>query len=132
MKLNRKSLYPSKSVNYRGIKIDEILNWKQNIHNIVIKPNRANTLLFTIRNYVGKHILRTIYFAMFDFQINYANLTCSQSLNAVCWIVILQNKALKTMNCKSLSLETLTKICYLNPTIFWNLKTKYFKKITFY
>ena len=45
MKLNRKSLYPSKSVNYRGIKIDEILNWKQNIHNIVIKPNRANTLI---------------------------------------------------------------------------------------
>ena len=29
IKLNRKRLYPSKSVKYPGIKIDENLNWKQ-------------------------------------------------------------------------------------------------------
>ena len=46
MKVNCKSLYPSKS----GIEIDENLNWKQQIHDIVIKLNRANALLLTIRN----------------------------------------------------------------------------------
>ena len=41
-------------------KIDENLNLKQHIHDIAIKLNRANALLFTIRNYVNKHILRII------------------------------------------------------------------------
>ena len=57
IKLNRKRIYPSKSVKYLAIKIDEKLNWKQYIHDISIKLNRANTLLFTTRKYVNKHIL---------------------------------------------------------------------------
>ena len=36
VKLSRKRLYPSKSVKYLGIKIEN-LNWKQNIHDIAIK-----------------------------------------------------------------------------------------------
>ena len=98
---NRKRLYPSKSVKYLGIKIDENLNWKQHIHDITIKLNRANALLFTIRNYVNKHILRTIYFAIFDSHINYANLICGQNLYAVNRIVILLKKALRIMNFQS-------------------------------
>ena len=45
IKLNYKRLYPSKSVKYLGIKINENLNWKQHIHDITIKLNRANALL---------------------------------------------------------------------------------------
>ena len=101
IKLNRKTLYPSKSVKYFGIKTDENLNWKQHIHDIAIKLNRANTLLFTIRNYVNKHIVRTIYFAIFDSHINYANLIWGQNLHAVTRIVILQKKALRIMNFQS-------------------------------
>ena len=74
IKFNRKRFYPSKSVKYLGIKIDENLNWKQHIHDIARKVNRANALLFAIRNYVNKHILRTIYFALFDSRKNRANL----------------------------------------------------------
>ena len=80
IKLNRKRLYPSKSIKYLDIKIDENLNWKQHIHDIAIKLNRANALLFTIRKYVNKHILRTIYFAIFDSHINFANLLWGQNL----------------------------------------------------
>ena len=76
IKLNCRRLYTSKSVKYLGIKTDGNLNWKH-IHDITIKLNRANALLSTIRKYVNKHILRTIYFAIiFDSHINYANLTC--------------------------------------------------------
>ena len=50
IQLNRRKLYPSKSVKYLGIKIDEHLNWKQHIHDIAIKLNRANALLSIIRN----------------------------------------------------------------------------------
>ena len=73
IKLNRKRLHPSKSIKYLGIKIDENLNWKQHIHDIAIKLNRTDALLFKIRNYVNKQILKTIYFAIFDSHINDAN-----------------------------------------------------------
>ena len=98
IKLNRKRLYPSKSVKYLGIKIDESLNWKQHIHDIAIKLNRANALLYMIRNIVNRHILRIIYFAIFDTHLNYGNLIWGQNLNAVSRIVVLQKKALRIMN----------------------------------
>ena len=70
IKLNCKRLYPSKSVKYLGIKINENFNWKQHIHDIAIKLNRANAVLSITRNYVNKHTLRTIYLAIFDSHIN--------------------------------------------------------------
>ena len=87
-------------VKYIGIKINENLNWKQLIHDISIKLNRANALLHTIRNSVNRDrdILRTICFAIFTTQINYANLIWNQNLNALSRIVMLQKKALRVMN----------------------------------
>ena len=70
IKLNCRRLYLSYSVKYLDIEINEHFNWKQHIHDIAIKLNRANALLSIIRNYVNKHTLRTIYFAIFDSHIN--------------------------------------------------------------
>ena len=78
IELNCKRLYPSKLVKYLGIKINENFNWKQRIHDIAIRLNRANALLSIIRNYVNKHTLRTNYFATFDSHINYVNLIWGQ------------------------------------------------------
>ena len=78
VKLNCRRLYPSKSVQYIGIKINETFNWKQRIHDIAVKLNRANALLSIVRNYVNKLTLRTIYFAIFCSHINYVNLTWGQ------------------------------------------------------
>ena len=64
-KHQRKKLLTSKSAKYLGIKIDENLSWRKHIHDIVIKLNRTNALLSIFRNYVNKHILRTIYFTIF-------------------------------------------------------------------
>ena len=74
IKLSRKRLYPSKSVKYLDVKIDENLNWKDQAYDIVTKLNRANALLYEIRNYVSFNTLKAIYFAIFDSHINYANL----------------------------------------------------------
>ena len=41
IKLSRKRLYPSNSIRYLGVKIDENLNWKDHIHDIATKLNRA-------------------------------------------------------------------------------------------
>ena len=74
IKLSRKRLYPSKSVKYLGVKIDENVNWKDQPYDIVTKLNRANALLCKIRNYVCFNTLKAIYFVIFDSHINYANL----------------------------------------------------------
>ena len=39
-----KRLYPSKSVKYLGLKIDENLNWKDQTHDNATKLNQANAL----------------------------------------------------------------------------------------
>ena len=101
IKLNCKRFCTSMSIKYLGIKINENFNWKQNIHDIAIKLNRANTLLSIIRNYVNKHSLRTIYFAIFDSHINYVNLIWGQNLHSLSRIIILQKKALRIMNFQS-------------------------------
>ena len=98
IKLSRKRLYPSNSIKYLGVKIDENLNWKDHIHYIATKLNRANALLSKIRNYVNFNILKSIYFEIFDPHINYANLIRRQNLNSAFRIVILKKKAIRIMN----------------------------------
>ena len=109
IKLNRKRLYES-------------LKWKQHIHDIAIKLNRANALLYTIRNFVNRHILRTIYFAIFDTHLNYGNLIWGQNLNAVSRIVVLQKKAIRIMNFHSRDSNS-SPLFKSNHIL--NLKTKY-------
>ena len=43
---SRKRLYPSNLIKYLAVKIDANLNWKDHIHDIATKLNRANALLF--------------------------------------------------------------------------------------
>ena len=98
IKVSRKRLYPSKSVKYLGLEIDENLNWKIQTHDIATKLNRANTLLCKIRNYVSFNTLKAIYFAIFDSHINYANLIWGQNSNFKLRVTTLQKKALRIIN----------------------------------
>ena len=77
IKLNRKRLYPTDSVEYLCIRIDKNLNWKHHVSDIAIKLNRADALLFKIRNDVNVNTLKTIYYAIFDSHINYASVICA-------------------------------------------------------
>ena len=98
IKLSRKRLYPSNSIKYLGVKIDKNLNWNDHIHDIATKLNRANALLFKIRNYVNFNTLKSIYFAIFDSHIDYAKLVWVQNLNFALRIVNLQKKAIRNIN----------------------------------
>ena len=75
---------------YLGVKIDENLNWHHNKHNQAAKLNRANALLFKIRNYINQKVLRSIQFAIFDSHLNYANLIWTQNSNMIQQIIVLQ------------------------------------------
>ena len=115
IKLSRKRLYPSNSIRYLGVKIDENLNCKYRIHDIPTKLNRANALLFKINNYVNFNTLKSIYFAIFDSHINYANLIRGQNRNSTFRIVTLQKKAIRIIK---ISPGIVTRVYYLKKVIF--------------
>ena len=54
IKLSGKKLYPSSSVKYLGIKIDENLNWKDQQNYIAIKLNKGNAILSKLKKYVNE------------------------------------------------------------------------------
>ena len=93
MKLSKKRLYPSKSVKYLGVKIDENLNWKDQTNDIVAKLNRANALLYKIRNYVSFDTSKVISFVIFDSHVNYANLGGMKNPNSKLIIITLRKKS---------------------------------------
>ena len=98
IKLSGKRIYPTASVKYLGVKIDQHLIWQHHINDLSVRLNRANALLFKIRKFVDDKILRSIYFAIFEFNLNCYSLVWAQNYNAINCLVILQKKALRIMN----------------------------------
>ena len=61
LKLNGKRLYPTKSVKYLGIKIDEnLITWNDYIIDTAIKLNKANAMLFKVREFVNIMLFLTV------------------------------------------------------------------------
>ena len=79
VKFNGKTIYPTATVKYLGVKIDQYLTWQHHISNLSVKRNRANDLLLKIRKFVDDKILRSIYFAIFEFNLNYSSLVWAQN-----------------------------------------------------
>ena len=73
LELNAKRLDPTKSVKYLGITIDESLTWNEYITDIAIKLNRANAMLYKVREFENTRVLKLIYLATSDCHLNYAN-----------------------------------------------------------
>ena len=81
IKLSGKRIYPTANVKY--------------VDDISVKFNRANALLFKIRKFVDDKILKSIYFAIFQSNLNYCSLIWAQNYNAIDCLVILQKKHLE-------------------------------------
>ena len=117
IKLNTKWLYPFQSVKYLGIKIDQNLNWKDHSNDIAVKLNRANALLFKIRNCKYYN-----YFAIFDSHINYASLVWAQNWNTMSRILTLQKTTTRIIdfnsrNCHSSLLFSKLKLLKFNDKV---------------
>ena len=65
-KLNGKRLYTTNSVKYLGIKIDENLDWHQQVNNVAIELKRANGMLSKVRYFLDKKTLKSIYHAIYE------------------------------------------------------------------
>ena len=91
IKLSGKRIYSTASVKYLGVKIDKRLTWHHHINDLPVKLNRANTLLFKIRKF---HLsIRSIYFAIFESNLNYCSLVWAENYNAINSLVISQKKS---------------------------------------
>ena len=55
-------------------------------------------MLFKVREFVNTKILKSIYYAIFDCHLNYANTVWGQNRNSMNRIIILQEKALRIMS----------------------------------
>ena len=73
------------------------MNWKHHVSDIAIKL-QANALLFKIRNFVNINTLKTIYYAIFDSHINYANVIWAQNSNAVKRVCMVEKKAQRSIS----------------------------------
>ena len=98
IKLSGKIINPTASVKYLGVKIDQHLTWQHHINDLSVKLNRANALLFKIRKFVDDKILRSIYFAIFESNLNYCSLVWDQNYNAINRLVILQHSTFFSHN----------------------------------
>ena len=47
--LSDKRIYPTASIKYLGVKIEQNLTWQHHINDLSVKLNRDNALLFKIR-----------------------------------------------------------------------------------
>ena len=63
LKLNGQRIYPTKSVKYLAIKIDENLFWIDHTNDIAIKLNRANAMLLEVREFLNTKILKSVYYS---------------------------------------------------------------------
>ena len=53
LKFNGKRLYQASSVKHLGIKIDQHLYWQDYTNNIAIKLNKANAMLYKVRQFIN-------------------------------------------------------------------------------
>jgi hypothetical protein len=72
IKLTGKRIYPSSSIKYLGVYLDEHLNWKPQINEIANKLKRANGALSKLRHYIPLKPLINIYHAIFASHMRYA------------------------------------------------------------
>ena len=97
-KLSGKRIYPTKSLNYLGIKIDESLTWNECVNDIAIKLNRANAMLYKVRGFVNTRVLKSFYHAIFDCHLNYANTVWGQKKNSLNYLFLLQKKVIRIIS----------------------------------
>jgi hypothetical protein len=71
LKLDQKTIFESTKIKYLGLLLDSRLTWKFHINELSKKLSRAIGLLYKIRTYSSKTILRSLYFGIFHSHLTY-------------------------------------------------------------
>ena len=68
---------------------------------MVIKLNKANVMLYKIRQFVNERTLISIYHAICDSHLNYVSIVWRQTKSSINRIFLIQKKAIRTIHFKS-------------------------------
>ena len=99
IKMNGHRIYPSKSIKYLGIYLDETLNGSFHSKTLSIKLKRANGMLCKARHYVPSDELRTLYYAIFSSHLIYGSQIWGQVTNSFNQKIFdLQDRALRIIS----------------------------------
>ena len=96
IKLDGKILFPTSSVEYLGVLLNEHLTWTTQTSHVQMKLNRAIGILSKLRYQANIHVLKTVYHSLFETHILYAwQLWGQNNKETENKIQTLQNRALK-------------------------------------
>ena len=109
LKLIGKRIYPTNSMKYLAIKIDENLKWKQQISDVSIKLNRENAILSKLK-YVIDRNLKSVYHAIFEPHLYYSWLAWAQNLNSIKRHFALLKKSSRIIYFRSRNAHTSNKV----------------------
>ena len=71
LELNKKKIFESTKIKYLGLLLDSRLTFKAHISELSKKLSRAVGMLYKIRDYSPKTVLRSLYFSLFNSHLTY-------------------------------------------------------------
>ena len=71
LRLNQTNIFESTKIKYLGIILDSRLTWKHHIAELCKKLSRAVGLLYKIKHFSTKSVLRSLYFSIFHSHLSY-------------------------------------------------------------
>ena len=103
LKINSTSIERVSEFNFLGLTLDECLNWKPHVQKISNKISRIIGVLCRLKNYLPKHILRTIYNSLILPHLQYAVLTWGFKMGRV---ELLQKRAVRVITSSKYNAHT--------------------------
>ena len=99
LRLNQTNIFESTKIKYLGIILDSRLNWKHHITELCKKLSRAVGLIYKIKNFSTKSVLRSLYFSIFHSHLTYGlPVWGSAAKSYLNKIAILQKRVIRTIN----------------------------------
>ena len=115
-KLNGKRLFPTSSVKYLGVILDQHLYWNKQLAHVTTKLNQGIGILSKLRHYANLNILKIVYHSLAGSHLHYgAQLWGQTNTENINKIRVLQNRALREITFKML--HNPTNEIYKNPKI---------------
>ena len=99
LKIQKKAIAEKKIVKYLGIMIDSGLTWQAHIDNLSKKISRSIGLLYKIRPFVNKHIMKMLYYSLVFSHLTYAiEIWGSADKTHLNRLLILQKRAVRLLS----------------------------------
>ncbi len=99
LRLNQTNIFESTKIKYLGIILDSRLNWKHHITELCKKLSRAVGLIYKIKNFSTKSVLRSLYFSIFHSHLTYGlPVWGSAAKSYLNKIALLQKRVIRTIN----------------------------------